>query len=157
MLACRSTISVFIYISLLSRAWHYFALTIAIVVTHFTHMHVLPFSESCIHCFHAWSFTLSYTQSHHASKPFHVFSRLSTGLGCLGLNIALPRKLCTFLEVKALPSLQKLHKFGQHWPPSLHYTILGGSIMLTLENCAMQSLGMHALVDWNCTLRSFSA
>ena len=52
MLACRSIVSVFIHISLLSHASPYFAWMVTVVTTHFKHMHAFPFYESCDCCLH---------------------------------------------------------------------------------------------------------
>lgn len=81
--------------------------------TRFTQMHVFLFSESSIHCLHAWSFNLAYTQFFHAFKSSYVFNRPLAGLGNFGLDSALPEQHYAFLRGKALPSLQKMCKSSQ--------------------------------------------
>ena len=106
--SCPSTISIFINISLLSHAWNCFSRTIVDSETRLTYMHVVPFSKSVIHHFHAWSLTYAYTHYHHAFTSLFSFSCPSAGLGSLSPDSASPRQHCAIMRGKALPYSHKM-------------------------------------------------
>jgi len=88
-IACTSTVLVFINISLMStHSWHYFSRMVVDSATRLTHMHLVPFHEFVIHHLHACSFTYPYTQYHHAFTLTFVFSCPSASLGNLNPNFA---------------------------------------------------------------------
>lgn len=155
MLACRSTVLVFVHISLMSHAWHYFCKD-----SHrcgdSLHTHAcFPIFRILHLMFHVRSSTLVCTHLIMHSY-FSCFQSPVSQLGLPWHKICLTWLALRISEAKALPSLQKLWKYG-----------LAPTSRLALRNSWRQCLvgpqklcnivcWLQGTADSNCALRSFN-
>ena len=154
-LACTSTISVFVTISLLSHAWNCFARTVTDSATRFTHMHVVLFSIYFVHSCHAWSSTSSYTQYRHALTFTFSFNCPSKGPSSLGPNSTSPRQHCVILRGKLFLPLRKCAFLLRSYSPCPRCTIFMDSDYWPrkLRNATTEPT---AISSWNCALHNSS-
>lgn len=123
-----------------------FSPMVAIAATRFTHMHSFPFLNPTLNVYihdHSLLFTLSFTMHSH----FSCLQSPSTGLGYLGPDLAFPYQHCTFLEMKALPSLQKLCESGLTLTSRFSQCNSGRQCLTGPRNYVMQFVGLHVTVD----------
>lgn len=156
MLTCRSIVSFFHCISLLSHAWHCFC-THGGPCGRSPHTHAFfPVSWILHSLFSCMIIKSCFNSALPCIQTSHVFSRSSAGLGCLGPNLHFLARKCEFMEMKALPSLYKLHKYGIALAFMLALHNSGRQCLAGPRNCVMQFVGLHVTTDWNFALCSFS-
>lgn len=105
-----------------------FSLTVIVAATLSISFIVLKFDQS-LHLFglHASTFTQICTNDH---LHFHIYSFScfpSTYMGFLSSDLSLLGMHYAFLDLKALPWLQDLHRGYKGLAPTTHYTVLGAN------------------------------
>lgn len=150
-LACPSTVLVFISISLLLHAWNYFARTVVDSATRLTHMHVVSFFESVICRFHALSLTYAYTQYHHEFTHTFTFSHPSASLANLGLDSASPNNIAQSWDGRLCLPLHKCAFLPKNCPPGLFCAFLRDSDCWPrkLRNAVTE---LVVIASWDCVL-----
>lgn len=150
-LACTSTILVFISISLLSHTWNYFSRMVVDSTTRLTHMHVVSFFEFSIHCLHAWPLIYAYTKHHHAFTFTFSFSFPLVSLVNLGPHSTSPNNIMQSWEGGLCLPLQKYTFLPKHSPLVIFCAFLRDSDYWPnkLRNAVTEPT---TIATWDCAL-----